>query len=572
MFNGGQINGLFYETPSFSGLIDAGGVFRYRDGESVRFALGGIELGSARGEPTLDLFDLVGAQPVVDEAVLRADLGNRARVTDLDRVGNRIRLLATLDRDRDLDNGINLDGWHAELADYQVSFESDLYLFPQQRNLTALTTLRTAFDIDYEPSLAAPLVFLYDSLGLKVKAQLPVKESVDSGEDGSVEHETETKYNDFGLPETVQRMQIPGNGQTWRQVVSYRYDDEARVLQQQSEHDTDSDGLADSRFSYHYRYDSSGLLLEQSHETGDPEVNARSVSLYQYDSGGNQIRLEYERKDAEGTLLRRDLTVSRFTGNGLVRDIERKNNTDGNTDLELHQRIEYQYSSAGLRSSSLHTIDGGSTGADGVIDTRTESAYMYDSSDRLILEVQRADGQADGIVDSELTTRRRYDNRGFLVEEIKESDRYADGSIESRHTMLYRYDNSGNLTGLESRFDRDLDGNPETTYTTEYSYNSRGQLVLQENSSHHSDGTSGTDYSERRTYGVHGEMLTRRTESHGSTYTVNTPVITRWDYQPTDDGLRHLIDHYKYSGSPVALVASSCMAVSFGGGVIACAD
>ncbi|WP_078085139.1 hypothetical protein [Microbulbifer mangrovi] len=577
VFNGAKISGLFYQTPSFSGFIEADGVFRYRDGENVRFALGGIELGSARGEPQLNLFDLAGSQPIVDEQALRAELENRARVTALDRVANMAILLATLDRDRDLSNGIDLSGWNSELADYQVDFEFDLFSFPQQRSLNALTTIRTAFAIDYEVPLAAPLLFLYESLDLTVSAHLPVREAMDTGDDGSVEHSSETRYNDFGLAEEVRRTQIPGNGETWKQLLAYTYDREGRLLRLHSENDSDGDDLVDYQNVREYRFESNnGLLIESSSETGNPELDERAVWRNQYDSGGNQTLSAYEQTEPHpiiGQVKRTKSIVTRYTGDGLVRDIEEESEMDGDGRPDYRQRIEYGYSAAGLKTSSLTTLDGGSDEPDGMIERRTDTSYQYDSNDRLIREEQRTDGQGDGVVDSAFITRKRYDNRGLLIEETRESDRYADGSVESRQSIFYSYDASGNRTRQEMRFDGDVDGNPEQTSITEYSYNSYGQLLLTQNRTFFSDGTTDREHSDRRTYGDFGEMLSRRTESSGSSYILaDTPVVQRWSYQQIDNGLRYLIDHYRQMGAPASLSTGTCSGISYGGGYIICGN
>jgi len=86
------VEGLEYMTNSQSGITDMNGTFRYRDGESVRFSLGGLDLGEALGHPIMTPVDLV--EGAVDET--------HPMVT------NMARFLQTLDADMNPANGISI--------------------------------------------------------------------------------------------------------------------------------------------------------------------------------------------------------------------------------------------------------------------------------------------------------------------------------------------------------------------------------------------------------------------------------------------------------------------------------
>ncbi len=83
----GPVRGLRYETPTLSGLTNERGEFRYRDGETVTFLVGGLVLGAVDGAPRVTVGHLAN----------RAD-GKIERVHD-PIVTNLARLVLTLDRD-----------------------------------------------------------------------------------------------------------------------------------------------------------------------------------------------------------------------------------------------------------------------------------------------------------------------------------------------------------------------------------------------------------------------------------------------------------------------------------------
>jgi glycerophosphoryl diester phosphodiesterase len=85
------VEGLQFVTPSRAGLTNRQGGFRYLSGESVRFLIGGIELGSAAGQAVLTPLNLVPG----------ADASHR-------KVTNLLRLLQTLDSDCDASTGIQI--------------------------------------------------------------------------------------------------------------------------------------------------------------------------------------------------------------------------------------------------------------------------------------------------------------------------------------------------------------------------------------------------------------------------------------------------------------------------------
>lgn len=90
VFLDSPVAGLHYATQTFSGTTNSGGEFEYLPGETIKFSIGGIVLGSAKAEPVMTPLSLVpGATDPTDPVVT-----------------NIVRLLLTLDDDGNPDNGI----------------------------------------------------------------------------------------------------------------------------------------------------------------------------------------------------------------------------------------------------------------------------------------------------------------------------------------------------------------------------------------------------------------------------------------------------------------------------------
>ncbi|MCP8899492.1 hypothetical protein [Gilvimarinus xylanilyticus] len=91
IFVDSAVANLDYQTPSVSGQTTAIGEFEYVDGELVSFSIGDLQLPAVSGGSVITPLDLVGTADPRDGQVL-----------------NIVRLLLTLDKDGNPDNGIEL--------------------------------------------------------------------------------------------------------------------------------------------------------------------------------------------------------------------------------------------------------------------------------------------------------------------------------------------------------------------------------------------------------------------------------------------------------------------------------
>ncbi|WP_299596652.1 hypothetical protein [uncultured Microbulbifer sp.] len=549
-FLAGAVEGLGYRTPSFSGVTDSSGTFRYRDGEDVEFFLGGVVLGGAPGAAELTLFDLAGAAPYADEADLRAALENHQQVDALDRVSNMMRLLLILDRDQDPGNGIDLTGWNADLTDYRVDFFYDLYAFPFRRGVDSLPAIKTAFSIQYQLPLDAPLVYLYDVLGIVVPVHLPTRETRDIQDDDRIEQEVRWDYNSLGLPRIMRYTLLPDAlpAPNWRERLEFAYDDLGRPIFLLRETDTDENGTVDAFFRSERFFNDNGFLVEVIEEDGELLVRQRRVYRFDYDDGGNNIFSIYELDDNVDEIVDSIFRVeSLYNDDGLLdwRREELDQNADGI--IERRQRFEFRYNRNGLLLEMVDTLDDGDLASvDGIVDVRSEVDFRYSSGERLLREIQQIDDNGDGVVDRENTYSYIYLSSGKLREQTWEFDVNADGNVDSRRTFTYRYTSDDNLFSEEMTLDNNADGTPEARQLAEYLYNSRGQLRESEITTYNGSDTLQSRITVVRTYASSGQLASWYREGEGRTGITNTPIRIRWHYLPFDDGLRYLIDHYRY--------------------------
>ncbi len=94
------VEGLSYSTATQSGITNAAGEFKYRDGEVVTFKIGNTVIGAAFGAEYITPLDVTNSFQPSDNAA-----------------SNLARLLQTLDTDNNPENGITLPATVASLAE-----------------------------------------------------------------------------------------------------------------------------------------------------------------------------------------------------------------------------------------------------------------------------------------------------------------------------------------------------------------------------------------------------------------------------------------------------------------------
>lgn len=118
------VAGLNYQTPTITGTTDAEGRFKYFEGETVTFSIGGLKLGSAVSGSVVTPISLVsGAVDVTNQTVT-----------------NLCVFLQTLDEDGDLNNGIKINTQTAAIvSNYTgINFNQASAAFSSDATVTAL--------------------------------------------------------------------------------------------------------------------------------------------------------------------------------------------------------------------------------------------------------------------------------------------------------------------------------------------------------------------------------------------------------------------------------------------------
>ena len=124
--------GIEYETGTQSGITDSSGMFKYREGETITFSIGGVILGSTLARETLTPIDLVAE--AVDET--------NPIVT------NMCRLLQSLDKDGNPDNGITISSEiRDEMEEKDIDFTLSIADFENHPDVQSLLQTLNALGI-----------------------------------------------------------------------------------------------------------------------------------------------------------------------------------------------------------------------------------------------------------------------------------------------------------------------------------------------------------------------------------------------------------------------------------------
>ena len=140
VFRDNEVEGMYYETESGSGLTDSSGRFSYKIDEKVRFYVGDILLGEAQGEDVITPVDLVdGASGASHPTAI-----------------NIARFLISIDDDNDLSNGINISENVRNLCENKsIDFDMSTSDFENDGEIQVLVSTLTSATIAGSRSLVS---------------------------------------------------------------------------------------------------------------------------------------------------------------------------------------------------------------------------------------------------------------------------------------------------------------------------------------------------------------------------------------------------------------------------------
>ncbi len=486
----GPVAGLSYDTATLSGLTNAKGEFKYKQGETVTFSVGGIILGSAPAAAKLSPFNLFNMTPPATELALRTELSTRKDVTDFDRAANIAFLLVSLDNDANQDNGLDLTGWNSALAAATLDFNANLYQFAKKFRRFASTN-----GINANITPTQPLAHVYKSLGIAVPVHLVTSVVTDSdavdeayGYDAkSLKNAHRTDFNNDGITNhtdsytytaqarvaTYSRVfDWDDNGvadNTYSEVHTYGSNGDA--VTKVAEEDFDGDGALDSRSTTTNSYNSFGYLMSSLVEFDsnlDLEIEETSESAYTYDAAGNlltEVREDDNFTDGNPAVVTTRTQTFDAAGNLLTRLLE--TNSDGVPGAESFESETNTYDASGNRLTSVVTNDYEN---DGTLDYRQTETNTYDSKGNLLtsLSEESFDGTT---VDARLRRTLTYNSdQTLLLSDSTEFDSDAVDPFDSRETITYTYDSNGNRLTQLTEIDVDGDGSIDNTSLFERAY------------------------------------------------------------------------------------------------------
>ncbi len=538
VFHGGGIQGLAFRTPTQSGATDAAGRFRYLAGETVTFSLGGIELGSAAGAPTLSLLQLAKAEVPANEAALRLEL-NRMRTvsTPLSSAANRAWLLLALDADGDPANGLDLRNREESLRDARVNFEVLLARFPEQLDGLAPRT-NTAI-----PS-GRPVVHLFRSLGLRFAGGVPSRVFGDQTNDGTDDTQLTTTFDAAGAAHTLSvDRRIDGRVEA---VTSYQRGVHGRLREQRIDDDVDGDGESDYSRIVGRDFDVRGnLVLVTERESGDyfpgDALDIRRSATH--DEFGRVLDETHETRDAQGTLQHRDRVV--FTrdarGNLVLQSGEYDDGADGSVNLRSRKSLEFDAADRVVATDETQDAED-----DGRIDWRQLSRFDYDAEGRVTHYKQSTDFDGDGHIDHVSLQRLWYDVAGNIERAMTEVHDDRGGQLSGINEHHFTYDSDRRQLTQVTVNDLGADGEPDERIEVTDRYDARGLKSSREVS--WLDPRTGAQFRSSRAeirYNAAGaEIAETMGWDHDGDGVLETVEALRVEYDAASDALGQIVNDY----------------------------
>lgn len=492
-----DIEGVEYTTLTQSGRTGPGGAFKYVQGETVTFSLGGITLGSATGAAFVSPMDFFNVKLSTQESELRAAFRNQENVSDFDRGANTLQFLATLDKDCNPNNGIAI-GAVPDFTKDGLSFDAPLALFAAGE----LADFVQAHGLRSCVMTGLPLVHLYRLTGITVPFHALAKSEQDFRDDGAVDEAT-----------------------------TYEYDLQGRWITVGL--DDDADGNADE--THRRTYTAAGLVESQTLEDDrddDGVPNFVTIERSSYDAKGNATQFIVEH-DEPGRPTWRSTETSTYNDAGFLSKKDEKIDIDDNGTADQSRTVEYVRDSHGF---PLEWTESGDNDADGTPDYIRGTVNTLDEHGRFLTSLHRVDNDGDGIFDSRITIEFVYFDENNSNTVTTEAHR-ADGTLASRDITTATLDAHGRTLGLNVRRDNDANGVIDFTYSLERTYAKHGLLasetIIQDNDGdgareHHSIQTNAYDDS--------GQHLSRSDVLHNEFFP-NQQLQEEFTYGP-DGALR----------------------------------
>ncbi|MDG3086475.1 hypothetical protein P7F88_10270 [Vibrio hannami] len=507
-----SITGLEYATETQSGTL-SNGDYQYIEGETVVISLLGKELAEFDASQGLVLADFPD-----NEQDLGTAFFDGQGFESFQELANLIQLLANLDNDGVLDNGIDVSSYSGQSL---VTTDIDLNVSPDIFYEETLIELANELSTTRSVTPMVSIAYLYDIAEQEMTYYQLDTLVTDTGNDSTVDQSSTYFYSAKGYKEQVS---VADDQDIVTNEYVYEYDDMGRLLalrypkynssgsrtfergytyvfnllgqveSKTSYYDYNGDGAPDSASTEHYDYNSKGWLevetqdrsngdtVIQTHtynndgtvktihelEYDDEDVlDSQELITYTYNSAGLVTEKRTDKDiDADDTYDYYDLEIKTYNSNNDVLSSSDATYTSGD-DLESESLQVNVYNDSGHQTeySYWNDYDG-----DNIVNYRSQETYSLNEEGETTDSLQKV--YQDGVT---LSSTRRYvfhtPSLGFQGEYTRYDDDDADGSEDSSRYQLTSYDDTGSrISEIINRDDDDNDGTVDSEDLKTYNY------------------------------------------------------------------------------------------------------
>lgn len=427
VFTDSPVKGLYYETKTQSGLTNEAGEFKYIEGESITFKLGGSVLGVSKAQEIITPFTLTGVKALLrQQEITNAFLSQTPN--SYEKAINIATLLQGLDQDGDHENGIDLGNAHTELANLTIpllvkasGFTANLHY------INARNIMQTSHPLSFVTAAAN----LYDSLEIQIESNL------------------------------VSRLTNNANN-TFFENIEFEYDDQSRVSA--IKYDRNNDGQAETTQAF--TYDQNGRLQTifnsstNTTQTLSYDINNNLIGRSTVDGNSVSINEAFEYQNTQLTKFSLDKTSDG------VDDFTTQYNYDDNNTLTGYA-IDEDGDNQADKAVSM-TIKNGKVSRFTEMNqnsTAIDIAYTYDNKgNRIGQNIQTADSNTNFT-----NAKFFYDANNNLIR--YELDKDLDGKAD--YIESYKY----NKNKQRTHYRRDNNANGKWDFMAQYFYDINGNRV-----------------------------------------------------------------------------------------------
>lgn len=424
---GTAIEGLRYATESQSALTNSNGEFRFREGETITFSIGGTDFPITQADTELNPFTITGLNPLVQETDIISALSTQDG-NSFDTAINISNLLQSLDSDGNPSNGINLGNADVQLQNVSIPLQVKANTFSQSPEFIQV---RQILNVPSIRTLSEVIGFLYQDLGIEVISSQPARQiSITEGRARALSY----SYDNDG--QLLSLAQDTDNDGTVDIVETFSYDSTGKVTSITNSAEQTEQTMA---------YDANGNLVSRETEKNGQPLSVESYSFvnnqlqtFQYtgvaEAESSSVSYEYDPNnrlsgyiiDIEGTDASDIRSSFQYDGD-LVSRVDEDRDNDGTIDLS----IRYTYESNGnvQTQTTIETVDG--------IQVETLARFFYDESNN----ISRYEEDRNGDSRSDYIEYYEY-NEGQQRTQYRK-DMNADGNWDS--IAYFTYDQNGNL-------------------------------------------------------------------------------------------------------------------------------